>query len=187
MAYRKKNEVDMEAKMTWSVLVIYQNAEAREQSVKFCDHLIERFWSRYEFDATWWSFDALEDLRSAREASAKACEADLIVFATQPSREISAVVKQWVESWIGQRGDREGALVGLMDPGVGITGLLADKFVYLRNVAHRAGMDYLTQIPQDISRAIPDSIDSYSERADQVTSVLDEILHHKSPPPYMLG
>ena len=52
----------------------------------------------------------------------------------------------------------------------------------VRNIAHRAGMDYLTQVPETIGRAIPDSLASCSERADRVTSVLDEILHQKTVP-----
>ena len=86
----------------------------------------------------------------------------------------------------GKRGDREGALVGLTDSAAGAYGVNAQKFIYLRGVAHRGGMDYLTQVPQELSRGMSDSIESYTERAHQVTSVLDEILHYKSPPPNLL-
>jgi len=175
----------MEAKATWSVLVIHQDTETRQRAVKFCDHLIEKFWSQYEFDVDWLSYDLLENAHSARAAGNKAVEADLIVFAIQPEGEIPDSVRKWVESWMERRGDREGALVGLIDPQQG--GLVSDKPLFLRAAAHRAGMDYLTQLPQDISRAIPGSLESYSERADQVTSVLDEILHHKVAPPQLLG
>ena len=48
-------------------------------------------------------------------------------------------------------------------------------------------MDYLTEMPQDISRSIPDSLDSYTERAEQVTSLLDNILHQQAPPPSLLA
>jgi hypothetical protein len=47
-------------------------------------------------------------------------------------------------------------------------------------------MDYLTQVPQDIPRCIPESIESYTERADQVTSLLDGILHQQAPPPHIV-
>jgi hypothetical protein len=46
-------------------------------------------------------------------------------------------------------------------------------------------MDYLTHIPQDMAR-ISDSLDSYTIRADEVTSVLDDILHQQMPPPTLL-
>ena len=38
-------------------------------------------------------------------------------------------------------------------------------------------MDYLSHFPAKIPRAIPDSLDSFNRRAEQVTPVLDEILH----------
>ena len=56
----------MEAKATWSVLVIHQDREARQGAVKFCDHLIEKFWSRSEFDVDWLSYDLLENPRFAK-------------------------------------------------------------------------------------------------------------------------
>jgi hypothetical protein len=91
-----------------------------------------------------------------------------------------------METWLGQRGDREGLLVGLMEsggsPGVGE----GEKHHCLRNAAHQGAMDYLTQVPQNIARSIPDSLDSYTERADQVTSLLDDILHQQPPPPHLL-
>jgi hypothetical protein len=43
-------------------------------------------------------------------------------------------------------------------------------------------MDYVTQLPQDIARSMPDSLDSYTERADQVTSLLDDILRQQTSP-----
>jgi len=177
-------EVDMKAKATNSVLVIYQDDQARQEVVKFCDDLIERFWAEHEFEVNWWSFDLLQEARLARDASARATDANVIIFATRPDGEIAPHVREWVETWVTARGDREGALVGLLDSGDALMGYRAQHFVYLRNVAHRAGMDYLTQVPRALS-GVPDSIESYTERADRVTSVLDEILHHKATPPML--
>ena len=77
-------------------------------------------------------------------------------------------------------------LVGLLEPVVGAGGQEGEKHHYLRHAAHHGAMDYLTEVPQDISRPIPDSLDSYTERADQVTSLLDNILHQQAPPPSLL-
>ncbi len=91
-----------------------------------------------------------------------------------------------MESWLQQRGDREGTLVGLMAPSEEYPGGEGQKHYYLRNAAHRGALDYLTHIPQDISRPIPDSLDSYTARADQVTSLLDDILRQQTVPPNLL-
>jgi hypothetical protein len=61
----------------------------------------------------------------------------------------------------------------------------AQKHRYLRQIAHRGSMDYLTQLPLSLSRLVPESLDSYTQRAVQVSSVLDEILHHQAPPPVL--
>ena len=188
MAQGKDDVTISAAKPAWFVVVISEDAAAREAAVKFCDHLVELFWARYEFNVSWWQLGDLSVEHSASEAAIKAVQADLIIVATTPGRDLPAVLREWVEGWVGRRGDREGALVGLTDPGAGQNGRSAEKYVYLRNAAHRAGMDYLTEIPQSISsRSIPDSLDSYSRRADKVTSVLDGILQQKAPPPQMLS
>ena len=122
-------------------------------------------------------FSAQADPNAARDAHAKARGADVIVFATRPEGPVPGTVTNWVERCLAHRTDREGTLAGLIDSSTVLTGWAAEKHAWLRSVAHRAGMDYLTQVPQEITRPIPDSLESFSERAQQVTSVLDEILH----------
>lgn len=169
-------------KTTWSVVVIFEDAKTREKAVRFCDQLVERFWSRCEFTLTWMSFSALAEPNSARDANAKTHDADVIVFASRPEGPVPPVVTEWVERCLANRNDREGVLAGLIDCPIP-TGWVAEKHAWLRSVAHRAGMDYLTQVPHDIARSIPDSLESFSERARQVTSVLAEILHKPATPP----
>jgi hypothetical protein len=43
-------------------------------------------------------------------------------------------------------------------------------------------MDYLTHFPPAINRSLPDSFETASLRATQVTTVLDGILQHSPPP-----
>jgi hypothetical protein len=168
---------------TWSVVVVYQNTDLRQQAVKFCNSLVDRFWQKQSFELNWWSFAQLAGSQTAALAADKAASADLIVFAARPETELPFEVMAWMESWVSRRGDREGELIGLLDPGAEVLSEGTERFVYLRSAAHRAGMDYLTEVPESIRIHIPDSLDSYSERADCVTSVLDEILHHSAAPP----
>jgi hypothetical protein len=185
MACATDNKTAAAPKCTWPVVVVYEDTAAREAAVKFCDLLIERFWASSGFEVGWWSFASLEDEASAREALEKATEAPLIVFATRPEGALPDTVKAWIETCMSRRGDREGALVGLMDPGAGLSRALADKYVYLRTLAHKGAMDYLTELPETIARVISESMESYTERAHQVTSVLDEILHQPAPPSHL--
>ena len=183
MTRKTKNESRSGKKEAWCIVVVYEDSAARERAVGFCDQLVGRFWEQFEFEVNWWSFNLLGQVESAREAAEKAAQADLIVFSTTPEGDFPTAVKQWIEGWLGRRGDREGLLAGLLEPAPR-TGLRQGaKHHCLRKAAHRADMDYLTQLPPDISRAIPDSLDSYSSRADQVSSVLNDILRRQPPPP----
>jgi hypothetical protein len=166
-------------KATRSITVVYQNASSRDKAVDFCDRMINQFWAQCEFEVGWWPFEMLDQPRSAKEAMEKAATADLIVFSCERECEMPRHVGAWIESWVSRRGDREGSLAHLCDPEQGAT----EKDVYLRAVAHRAGMDYLTGVPQELAHCIPDSLESYSERASHVTGVLEGILkHHLTPP-----
>ena len=176
----------LEPKTAWSVVAVYEDSAARERVVGFCDQLVGRFWARFEFDVSWWSFATLGEPTAASEAAEKAARADLIVFSATPEGEFPARVKDWIETWLIRRGDREGMIAGLLEPTENSNAREGHKHLYLRNAAHRGAMDYLTQVPHDLSRSIPDSLDSYTERADQVTGLLDDILHQQPPPPHLL-
>src|ERR1051325_1054096 len=136
-------------KATWSVVILFEDAKTREKAVKFCGQLVERFWSRCEFSMTWVSFSALGDPNAARDVYAKARDADVIVFATRAEGRVPTAVSEWVERCLASRTDREGALAGLVDSTI-LPGWAAEKHAWLRSVAHRAGMDYLTEVPEDI-------------------------------------
>jgi hypothetical protein len=175
----------LETKASWSVVVVYEDPTARERAVTFCDQLVSRFWAKCEFNVGWWPFDLLGQEVAAREAAERAAQADVIVFAANPEGDFPSPVKAWVEAWLNQRSDREGMLVGLLEQCAGAGDQERQKHLYLRQAARHGAMDYLTQVPQGISLSIPESLDSYTERACQVTSLLDDILHRHPAPPQL--
>jgi hypothetical protein len=172
----------LETKTGWSVVVVYEDAATRERAVTFCDQLVSRYWAKCEFDVSWWPFTMLDQAAAGKEAVERAAQADLIVFSATPEGDFPPSVTAWVESWLNQRGEREGMLVGLMEPGADADNRERQKHHYLRKVAHHGAMDYLTRVPPDTCFSIPDSLDSYTERADQVTSLLDDILRQQTSP-----
>jgi hypothetical protein len=169
-------------KPSCSVVVIYEDPTIREAAVDFCDHLVERFWARCGVEVSWWSFSQLGEPMSAREATQKALVADLIVTAVRPEGAMEPYVQAWLETGLKQRGEREGALVGLTGPTMSTTTDPVEKQMYLRNLAHRSGMDYLTCVPPGLGYSEADSWHWCAERAYQITSVLNEILEQKANP-----
>jgi hypothetical protein len=171
-------------KVTKSIAVVYENPDARQPAVTFCDGLVKRFWDQFDFDISWRQLDALEENDSAGETMRKATQADFVIISARFGPGIPRALKHWVETWLRQRGEHEGVLVGLPSPQATPGFETSATSLYLRSVAHRACMDYLTEVPQGISHPLPESLESCTERAQQVTSLLNEIL--RSPPPATL-
>lgn len=158
-----------------SVVIVYESPAIREHALQFCARLAGASKSA-ALEMNWCSFPLLTQSRAGDDAAQKAADADVVVFAMASAGDLPDEIKLWIEKWLNKRGEREGALVGLLkrkEP------LEAASFreIYLRHIARRGGMDYLSHAAPTASRAIPDSIDSFSERARKMTSVLDSILH----------
>jgi len=185
MTANKKKGTETGGRPSWPVAAIYEDAETRKAATEFCDALARRYWSEYDFDLSWWTLAQLKEKAFDTEITAKAAAANVIIFALRPQGDLSVELKSWIEAWLSRRGEREGVLVGLNDPGAGLSGTMSDKFVFLRNAAHRYGMDYLTEVPQNMARSFPDSFESYTKRAESISSVLEEILHRQLPPPLL--
>jgi hypothetical protein len=183
MVMPSPNGVGADFKQQRRIVVIYENSAAREHAVRSAPDITEASLRETSSAVQWWSFAKLAEMALAGEAAVKAAAADLVIFAISPAEDFPSEVKLWIETWITRRSDREGAIVGLMVRESSPGELACLKEIYLRQAAHRAGMDYLSQIPSGGGKAMPDSLDSYGERARQVTSVLDEILRSGLPPP----
>lgn len=171
-----------DCKETWFAVVLYDDAATRQRAMEVCDHLVQRFWEEVDLKFHWWRSDFLEDAGMAATAADNSRNADFILVSIQPDREISPEVQQWFEAWVEQRGGREGALIDLTGSAESASLAAHRKKLYLREIAHRAGMDYLAHLPAFINRSLPDSFESASLRATQITAVLDDILHHAPPP-----
>jgi hypothetical protein len=170
----------------WSVLAVYENEAAREVAMRFCDGLVQRFWPEFSLELNWSNWSDLENAKTAREVQQQVATADLILIACSPRGVLPTHFSWWLELALRHRGEREGVLVGLPLPETELSAEAAGTQVYLRKLAHRNGMDYLTTVPESLPRPEPESPESYNTRATQMTSVLDTILHHSSVPPRML-
>lgn len=184
MNKRSTKKSGMENRPAGSVLVLYENPSAREQAAGFCDELVRPPGMAARSIINWCSFEQLAVPQNADELLRAAVYADLLAFAVTPAGDLPEAIKLWTERWLAGRGEREGSLVGLiLEEGGRQLGVAGLKEIYLRHLAHRAGMDYLSHFPGQITRPIPNSLDSFNQRAGRITPVLDEILHTHFVPP----
>lgn len=163
----------------WSVMVLFEDEASRDNAMRFFDAVVARRWAECAFDLSWHPTWSLGPGDEASSASDRACGADIIVFSCSAPRLLNAPVVRWLEESLARRGEREGAFIGLVDSPEH-EGYASEKETYFRRLAHEAGMDYWSSVPQQGLVDMSDELDWYAERACQVTTVLDDIL--RQPP-----
>ena len=169
-----------------SVVVVYETPAIREHAVRFCERLAQEPESATTAEMNWWSFRLIGHSVAGGDAAQKAALADVVIFAMNAAGDLPDEIKLWIETWLNKRGEREGALVGLLAQEERSHEVAPFSEVYLRHIARRAGMDFLSHAAPTVAKAIPDSLDSFSERAGQMTSVLDSILRMRPGNPPVL-
>jgi hypothetical protein len=105
------------------------------------------------------------------------------LFSAHARRELPSVVEKWIETWLPGRGDLDGVLVAMIGTAEDELKGLSPIQVYLREVAQRGNMDYLSQTVGAPVNELKTSIETITKRAEKVTSLLDGILHHPTIPP----
>lgn len=178
--YMNEPERICQGRRKWSVLVIFEDSAARESAIAFCARLAQRFWDNHRFEIAWCSGPEPGHADEIGGTADQAVAADMLVFALSTGKPLSREWLHWIRGWRHRRGDREGLLFRLAPEDLPPDSL---RDLYLRHLAHRLGMDFLTEFPLQLGPTVPDSLDSYAERADQVTSLLDGILHYSPASP----
>jgi hypothetical protein len=171
---------------TWSVMVLYEDKPTRDRAMALCDRLVKDFWSDVEFDFHWWRTDFLDDPRMAQTAAADATASDIFIFSSSPETGLSPMSLKWFEDWSGKREARAGMFLDLPGAAASASQSVQQKHVRLREVAERAHLDYFNRIPPPFSGAILNSRQNVEVRANEISTVLDDILH-RIPPPTHFG
>src|SRR5262249_26585337 len=99
------------------ILVLCEDGDCRPEAVAFCDRLVRRFWTSCEFDIDWLTFDDLSEQDKFEAAVNQATFATMLVSSMRPGSPLPPAVQAWAEAWAEQRGEREGSIVALGDPG----------------------------------------------------------------------
>jgi hypothetical protein len=164
-----------------AVVVTYEDKATRDRAMLLCDQLVQNLWEDIDLEFSWCKFDYLRDPRIATAATAAASRADLIIFSAHASSSLPPEVRNWIEAWTNQRQDREGALVALIEAASHPINGATPTHLYLRDVADRARMDYLSDLPEAVSVEFTRPFDAIMHRAVTVTPVMERILHQISP------
>ena len=166
-----------------SVAVIYNDTPSRERAIWLCHHLVREFWAEIDFKFTWWRFKYFAEMEIAEAAAEAAVESDMIVVSARAAEAMPQEIKGWFESWVFSRQKRDAALVVLTDSQSEADVSYSPTATFLREIAHRAGMECLLPLRHSAPFLARDQVRHLHDRANQVTEVLDQILHRFGPPP----
>src|SRR2546423_871323 len=132
----------------FKIVVAYDNLETAIRVKALVDRVAVEIRPACELKCEYWRFDLLCHVEFASAAAADALAADMIIVAPRDNAELGCEVKAWIENWIPLKMGSHSALVALLEPnGDGRTKDLPPVCGYLRKVANRAGMDFLSHAP----------------------------------------
>ena len=167
----------------WSVFVVFDDPPARKRATAVCDSITARFWPDLEFDLHWCDIHRLESQECVQTAVDCAESARIVIFATSARTGLSPGAMNWLANWSRKRHGREGVLIALIEASA--EGELRDKTdMLLRNTAHQAGLDYLTDVPACGLAEMSDEPDWINAKAQEMGPVLGSILTTPIPPPH---
>jgi len=160
----------------FTVVVLHETEGALSRATTLCDRIMEQHWKDFDIHVDHWAFDQLGITEAGQQAAVQAGRADILVITAEGEGSFSTEFLQWTDTMLSLRKHREGALVGLLDPGTGV------REGQLHRLALRAGMDYLNHLPNSLRHGIPDLPEWCASRAETVTSTLNEIIRSEPRP-----
>ena len=166
-----------------TVLVLYEDLATRQRGLAACDYLMRNFWAEVEFEFHWWRTDFLADASLAAVAAEKASEANLIFLCSTGTKQPSANLIAWFDSWIENRLAGEGLLVNLVTGEAPVHHRQVGE-LFLREISRRADLDYLGTFPHTSTGTYPTSTGDEEFRANQMSAALEGLLRESPPPPH---
>ncbi len=176
-------ELRPEAEDKCKVAVLYANTAARERGISLCHHLVHEFWAQIDFEFSWWRFRYLADADLAQAASRAAADADMVSVSGLASESLPGHVQDWLDRWLPVGKAHDAVVIVLADTANPVKLSASPLVAQVAEAAHRVNLDCLLPPGAPGGVSGPDPLGLMHDRATHVTEVLDEILHHISPPP----
>jgi hypothetical protein len=127
----------------FSVVLAFEDFNTGKRAKRAYDFLAANLTHDWQVTNQMWKFEMLS-IPELREIAAKdAAMANLIIVSSRGDRELPVDVKDWVEMWLGYRGDAV-ALVALFDSPPEQAEHAQATQTYLERVAKRGQMEFFT-------------------------------------------
>jgi hypothetical protein len=127
----------------FSVVLVFEDFSTGKRAKRAYDFLAANLTHEWHVVSQMWKFEVLS-IPELREMAAKdAAMANLIIVSSRGDRELPAPVKDWIEMWLGYRGDAV-ALLALFDSPPEQAEHAQATQTYLEGVAKRGQLEFFT-------------------------------------------
>ncbi len=135
------NGSDREDIPVFNVVIAFEDFSTGKQAEGAYDFLVANLSHEWQVASQMWKFEVLS-IPELREMAAKdVASANLIIISSHGDRELPTDVKEWIELWLGHRGDTV-ALVALFDCAPEQARHAKATQIYLKRVAKRGDMEF---------------------------------------------
>jgi hypothetical protein len=135
----EKTEQQSPTKKTFKVIIAYQTLDDGIRAVSMAN----RLGAQCEMTMDVWKWSILQHKDASAVASQTARDADMIIIASQSNGNVPTHLMTWIESWMESQSGKGSALVALLGPKSEFPGEPCPLRIYLRDVAEKAGMDFI--------------------------------------------
>ncbi|MBI4664329.1 MAG: hypothetical protein HY735_36495 [Verrucomicrobia bacterium] len=177
----RTNESAVEPSRTLRILVAYDGFESGLRALQLYQRMSRNFDHEFFFDVDFWRFEILIRPSFGEEAALQAAQADIVIIAVDGTCSLPFEVQIWIEKWVRKKTGQQSAFVYLpANPCQGTQGSTYLR-AYLRGVAVRGNMDFISPLLQkNGSRRRPEweSSPRPTGEASSITEIVYRRLNH---------
>jgi hypothetical protein len=159
-----------------SVLILYEDFGTGLRAKHSLDMLPKQGPAPAPWSTKLWRIDLLSDPLLGEQAVLEAAAADVIILSVHGRGELPAVVREWLNSWLGRKQNRPCVLGVLLDSEEASQGGDNPVLAYAQQVATAAGANLFYGYSEAPVSELDSVMTEIDERACQSSSVLEDML-----------
>lgn len=165
------------------VVLVYQDIADGQRAMRVLNGVVRGQGDDLEFEPVVWSFDLLSDPEWRAAATSDALKADILLISTSSPNPLPEAVERWVEDALGRKRGTEAAIVAIFGSEDYPDAAASPRLQALETATRQAGLDFFAPQPRHERTELDAILERIHQRAEMVTPVLAEILHHHAPSP----
>jgi hypothetical protein len=126
-----------------AAVAAFEDAPTEARVNEFCQSLGRHLGTKCTITQQMWLFNELRIPQLRGIAAGEASHADLVIISAHHAQSFPSEVKEWIDLWLGQKGNRAAALLALFDPVY--SGDSSALQIYLKEAAKRGRIEFLVQ------------------------------------------